>query len=64
MSELENRAMCTVMGVEWVKEQQARQMRMDRLYVLDGRHRKDHEMHGLYTGLAEIAEELEKELDG
>ena len=64
MSELENRAMCTVMGTEWVKEQQARQMRMDRLYVLDGRHREDHEMHGLYTGLAEKAEELEKELDG
>ena len=64
MSELENRAMCTVMGVEWVKEQQARQMRMDRVYVLDGRHLDSHEMHGLYTGLAEKAEELEKELDG
>ena len=64
MSDLENRAMCTVMGTEWVKEQQARQMRMDRLYVLDGRHREGHEMHGLYTGLAEKAEELEKELDG
>tara|TARA_R100000458_G_scaffold47530_1_gene46328 strand:- start:367 stop:561 length:195 start_codon:yes stop_codon:yes gene_type:complete len=64
MSETENTAMCTVMGPQWVKEQQARQLRMDRLYVLDGRHRKDHEMHGLYTGLAEKAEELEKELDG
>ena len=64
MSELKNRAMCTVMGPQWVKEQRERQMRMDRLYVLDGRHRKDHEMHGFYTGLAEKAEELEKELDG
>jgi hypothetical protein len=37
---------------------------MDRLYVLDGRHLDSHEMHGFYTGLAEKAEELEKELDG
>jgi len=36
---------------------------MDRLYVLDGRHRSDHEMHGLYTGLLEKAAELEKDLD-
>ncbi len=64
MKETDNPAMRTVMGAQWVKEQQARQLRMDRLYVLDGRHRKDHEMHGLYTGLAEKAEELEKELDG
>lgn len=64
MNETENPAMCTVMGPQWVKEQRERQMRMDRLYVLDGRHRKDHEMHGFYTGLAEKAEELEKELDG
>ena len=64
MKETDNPAMRTVMGSEWVKEQRERQMRMDRLYVLDGRHRKDHEMHGFYTGLAEKAEELEKELDG
>ena len=64
MNETENPAMRTVMGPQWVKEQRARQMRMDRLYVLDGRHLDSHEMHGLYTGLAEKAEELEKELDG
>ena len=64
MKEVENPAMRTVMGPQWVKEQRARQMRMDRLYVLDGRHLDSHEMHGLYTGLAEKAEELEKELDG
>ena len=64
MSETSNRAMCTVMGMQWVKEQRERQMRMDRLYILDGRHLDSHEMQGLYTGLAEKAEELEKELDG
>ena len=58
-----NRAMSTVMGKEWVKEQHERTLRMDRLYVLDGRHREDHPQHGLFTGLAEKAEELEKELD-
>ena len=62
MKEVDNPAMRSVMGPEWVKEQRERQMRMDRLYVLDGRHRKDHEMYGLYTGLAAKAEELEKEL--
>ena len=49
---------------EWIEEARQRLMTMDRWYVLDGRHRKDHEMHGFYTGLAEKAEELEKELDG
>jgi hypothetical protein len=32
--------------------QQARQERLDRLYVLDGRDHIDHENRGLYTGLA------------
>tara|TARA_R100000781_G_scaffold88899_2_gene54699 strand:+ start:811 stop:1005 length:195 start_codon:yes stop_codon:yes gene_type:complete len=63
MKETDNPAMCTVMGPQWVKEQRERQMRMDRLYVLDGRHLDSHEMHGFYTGLAEKAEELEKDLD-
>ena len=53
-------AMKTVMGPEWVKEQQERAMRMERLYVLDGRHLKSHEKHGLYTGLIEKAKELEE----
>lgn len=42
------------MGPEWVKEQQARSDRMDRLYVLDERSKdKAHPMHGLFTGLHE-----------
>ena len=31
--------------------QLARQVHLDELYALDGRHFIDHEMHGLYTGL-------------
>ena len=50
------------MGKEWAEEQRQRGLRMDRLYVLDGRHHKDHALHGLYTGLADKAEELEKDL--
>jgi len=63
MKETDNPAMLTVMGPDWVKEQRERTLRMDRLYVLDGRHLKTHKMHGLYTGLYEKAEELEKQLD-
>jgi len=63
MKEIENPAMRTVMGPEWVKEQSERMMRMERLYVLDGRHLKEHSQHGLYTGLYEKAAELEKDLD-
>jgi hypothetical protein len=50
------------MGKEWAEEQRQRMLRMQRLYVLDGRHRSDHKFHGLYTGLAAKAEELESEL--
>ena len=63
MKETDNPAMRTVMGPEWVKEQSERMQRMERLYVLDGRHLKKHEMDCFYTGLAEKAEELEKELN-
>ena len=28
-------------------------------YVLDGRHRYDHPQHGIYTGLAEKADDLD-----
>ena len=62
-TEERNRAMSTVMGPKWVEENRQRVLRMQRLYVLDGRHRPDHKMHSLYTGLAEKAEELEKDLD-
>ena len=50
------------MGKEWAEEQRQRSLSMDRLYVLDGRHRSDHPQHGLLTGLAAKAEELEKDL--
>ena len=63
MKETDNPAMRTVMGPEWVKEQSERMQRMERLYVLDGRHLSDHPQHGFYTGLYEKAEELEKELN-
>jgi len=50
---------------EWRKEDEQRMLRMERLYVLDGRHRKTladgspNPFHGIYTGLAAKAEELE-----
>ena len=50
------------MGPKFVKEQRERAQRMQNLYVLDGRHRSDHPQHGLFTGLAAKAEELEAEL--
>ena len=56
------------MGPEFAKEQRERQMRLERLYILDGRHHKTladgspNPWHGLYTGLAAKAEELEKDL--
>jgi len=51
------------MGKAWAEEQNQRMLRMQRLYVLDGRHHNDHKLHGLYTGLAAKAEELEAELN-
>ena len=33
--------------------QNAKQQRLDRLYIRDGRMDKNHPMHGLYTGLAD-----------
>ena len=40
---------------------------MIELYVLDGRHRSDHPMHGLYTGLHQetlIAEKWINQFEG
>mgnify|MGYP003140366988 CR=1 FL=1 len=48
------------MGTEWAEEQNKRMLRMERLYVLDGRHMHEHPLHGLYTGLAAKAEKLEE----
>ena len=46
---------------KWIEEDRQRVITMDRWYVLDGRHRKDHPMHGLYTGLKEIGDSLDRE---
>ena len=51
------------MGKAWIEEQNRRTLRMQSLYVLDCRHHSDHKFHGLYTGLADKAEELEAELN-
>ena len=45
---------------EWRQEDRQRVLDMDRWYVLDGRHHKDHKQHGLYTGLAKIGPKLDK----
>ena len=49
-----NRAIETVMG-----KMSEKAMRLDRLYVLDGRHRPDHKLHNSYDGLLAKADELE-----
>lgn len=38
---------------DYVREQFARQKRLNDWYKMDGRDSKDHPMHSLYTGLAE-----------
>lgn len=45
---------------EWIEEDKQRVMTMDRWYIIDGRHRKSHPLHGLYTGLAEKGESLDR----
>lgn len=42
-------------------EQQARQDRLEALYLADGRDNPDHPMHALYTGLAQAAQQQEVE---
>jgi len=49
-----HRAIRTVMGNDVVHA-----MRLDRLYVLDGRHLPSHKFHNSYHGLIEKADELE-----
>ena len=44
----------------WVEEDRARVVRMDELYLEDGRDKPDHPFHGLYTGLHQKALEREK----
>ena len=50
-------------GKDFAKEQHQRLLKLEQLYILDGRHHKDHAFHGLYTGLDDKAEELEAELN-
>ena len=56
------------MGKDFAEEQRQRLLRLEQLYILDGRHHKTladgspNPWHGLYTGLAAKAEELEKDL--
>ena len=47
---------------EWIEEDKKRMMDMERWYVLDGRHRPDNPLHGVYTGLAAKGKELDGEL--
>ena len=35
------------MGKDFAEEQRQRLLRLEQLYVLDGRHHKDHALHGL-----------------
>jgi len=51
-----HRAIKTVMGNDVVTA-----MRLDRLYVLDGRHLPSHELHNSYDGLLDKADELEND---
>jgi len=51
-----NRAIKTVMG-----QDVDRAMRLDRLYVLDGRHIPSHKLHNSYKGLLAKADELEND---
>jgi len=51
-----HRAIKTVMGNDVVTA-----MRLDRLYVLDGRHHPNHELHNSYAGLIDKADELEND---
>jgi hypothetical protein len=51
-----NRAIKTVMG-----QDVAHAMRLDRLYVLDGRHIPSHKLHNSYKGLLAKADELEND---
>ena len=46
---------------EWLEEDRKRMMDMERWYVLDGRHRPDNPLHGVYTGLAAKGKELDGE---
>ena len=52
--------MLNEMGPEWVKEQQARNVRMEALYKLDERDKPGHPHAGTYTGLHQEIEITER----
>ena len=45
----------------WIQEDKQRVIDMDRWYILDGRHKKSHKLHGLYTGLAKLGKRLDRQ---
>ena len=45
-------------------QQQAAQDRLEALYEADGRHDPAHPMHGLYTGLAQAAQQQQEVNNG
>ena len=46
---------------EWLQEDRQRMKDMDRWYLLDGRQKKTHKFHGVYTGSFAISKRLELE---
>ena len=52
---------------EWVEEDRQRVLKMDQLFLLDGRHRKDHPKASTYSGLwqeYQIYQKWKDQLDG
>lgn len=45
---------------EWLQKDRERVLDLERWYVLDGRHLKEHKLHGVYTGLSIIGAELDR----
>ena len=43
-----------------IEEDTQRVLTMDRWYILDGRHRKDHPLYGSYSGLEHIGPLLDQ----
>lgn len=48
---------------EWLAEDRKRVLDLERWYVLDGRHLKEHKLHGVYTGLSVIGPYLDKDME-
>jgi len=48
---------------KWLAEDRKRVLDLERWYVLDGRHLKEHKLHGVYTGLSIIGPYLDKDME-